>query len=77
MPKTKKKFDWEVYDENEDFFDILTMSRNEMKDYKKSHPNYTLREIEYSDCEDDRGDDSWENNSKKVGNVFRIRVRKR
>ena len=27
MPKTTKPFDWEVYDENDEFIDILTMTR--------------------------------------------------
>jgi len=35
MPKTTKPFDWEVYDENGEFFDILTMTRAESKEYQK------------------------------------------
>ena len=55
MTETTKPFDWEVYDENDEFIDILTMTRSEVKDYKKTHPNYTLKEIGYSD---DGGNDS-------------------
>lgn len=49
MPKTKKKFDWEVYDENDEFIDILSMTRDEAKVYLNKHKHYTLREIGYSD----------------------------
>ena len=49
MPKTRKKFNWEVFDESGNFLDILTMSRNEAKVYQKQFPNYKLREIEYTD----------------------------
>ena len=37
MPKTTKPFDWEVYDENGEFIDILSMTRDEMKRYKNKH----------------------------------------
>lgn len=74
MPKTTKPFDWEVYDENDNFLDILTMTRDEMKEYKHSHPSYTLKEISYSD---DRGDNSWNSDSGTFGNVHRIRIPKR
>ena len=56
MPKTNKKFDWEVYDENGEFIDILTMSRSEAKDYKKKFSDYTIKEIEMVD---DGRDNSW------------------
>lgn len=49
MPKTRKKFDWEIYDENDEFIDILTMSRDEAKDYKKKFPKHQLQEIMYND----------------------------
>lgn len=49
MPKTKKKFNWEVYDENGEFLDILAMTRDEAKRYKIKFPNYKLQEIEYCD----------------------------
>lgn len=48
MPKTKRPFDWEVY-VNGEFEDVLTMTRNEMKEYQKLHPTYILKEIGYSD----------------------------
>ena len=74
MPKTTKPFDWEVYDENDEFIDILTMTRSEVKDYKKTHPNYTLKEIGYSD---DGGNDSWETYSEKGWNIHSVRIPKR
>lgn len=49
MPKTKKKFDWEVYDEQGEFLDILSMTRRECKEYQAKFPNYKLQEIGYSD----------------------------
>lgn len=49
MPKTKKKFDWEVYDENGDFIDIISMTRNESKNYKNKFPKYTLLELGYTE----------------------------
>ena len=55
MPRTNKPFDWEVYDEDGEFLDILSMTRNDVKDYKKSHPGYVLKEIGYTE---DRGNDS-------------------
>ena len=49
MPKTKKKFDWEVYDKDLEFIDIISMTRNEMKEYCKDFPDYTLIEIGYTE----------------------------
>ena len=49
MPKTKNKFDWEVYDINGEFVDILNMTRHEMKEYQKKHPHLELHEISYTD----------------------------
>jgi len=49
MPKTKKKFDWEVYDENDEFLDIISMTRDESKKYLQDFPNYRLQEIAYTD----------------------------
>lgn len=74
MPRTNKPFDWEVYDESGEFLDILSMTRNDIKDYKKSHPRYTLKEIGYTD---DGGDDSGETNSKKDWDLYGVRVRGR
>ena len=33
MPKTKRKFDWEIYNKEGEFIDILTLSRDEAKIY--------------------------------------------
>lgn len=49
MPKTKKKFDWEVYDKHMNFLDILTMSRDEAKNFQKQFPECALKEIRYTD----------------------------
>lgn len=47
MPKTNKKFDWEIYDNDDNFIDIITASRDEIKNYLKKHPTYTAQEIDY------------------------------
>ena len=75
MPKTTKKFDWEIYDQDEEFIDILSMTRDEMKEYKDSHKGYQVKEIGYTS--DDGGDDSWETDSKENRNVYRVRIPKR
>lgn len=49
MPKTRKKFNWEVFDEKGRFIDIFTMSRNESKVYQEQFPDYKLQEIGYTD----------------------------
>lgn len=49
MSKTKKKFDWEIYDRDGEFLDILSMSRDEAKNYKKEFPHYKLQELGYTD----------------------------
>lgn len=49
MPKTKKRFNWEIYDEKGTFLDILTMTRDESKNYQKTFPKYKLQEIGYTD----------------------------
>ena len=48
MPKTKKKFNWEVYDNNGNFIDILTMDWKEAYDYKKEFPKHKIYKIEYT-----------------------------
>ena len=73
MPKTTRKFDWEVYDEKGKFFDILSMTRNEAKEYQKAFPKYKLQEIMYTD---DGNDDSREAKSNKTGNIYSIRIPK-
>lgn len=52
MPKTKKKFDWEVY-EGDEFVDILSMTRAEAKLYQQQFPNQELLEIAYTEEKDD------------------------
>ena len=74
MPKTLKLFEWEVYDQDGEFIDILTMTRDEMKKYKGDHKGYTISEIGYTD---DGGDDSWEVGSKKDRNIYSVRIPKR
>lgn len=49
MPKTKKKFDWEIYDEHNDFIDILSMTREESKKYKERFPDHILLELGYTE----------------------------
>lgn len=49
MPKTNKKFDWEIYDKNGDFLDILSLNRNEAREYQKKFPNHKMQEISYSE----------------------------
>ena len=51
MPKTKKKFDWEIFDTEGNFLDILTMSRSEAKEYQENFPTYKLHEISYTEDE--------------------------
>jgi hypothetical protein len=72
MPKTKKLFDWEVY-ENEELIDVLTMTRDQMKHYKETHPNLTLCEINFYDGEND----TWKSSGDKNGDVYNIRVSRR
>lgn len=57
MPKTKRKFDWEIYNKEGEFIDILTLSRDEAKIYKNKFPNYVLKAISYTDH--DNRDDTW------------------
>ena len=52
MPKTKKKFDWEIYDGDE-FVDILSMTRDEAKLYQQQFPNQEVLEIAYTEEKDD------------------------
>lgn len=49
MPKTKKKFDWEIYDEEGEFLDIQSMTRDECKRYKQEFPSHTLLELGYTE----------------------------
>lgn len=49
MSKTNKRFDWEIYDNNGNFLDIISMTRAESKLYLQKFPNYHLTEIAYTD----------------------------
>ena len=49
MPKTNRKFDWEIFNEKGEFIDMLSFTRNEAKEYHKQFPNYKLQEVCYSD----------------------------
>ena len=73
MPKTKKLFDWEIYDEDGELIDVLTMTRDKMKSYKTSHPNYTINEISYHDGEDD----TWKSSSNKNRAIYSVRIPRR
>lgn len=49
MPKTRKRFDWEVYDKNGNYLDILTFTRSEAKEFQLNFPDLKIREIGYTD----------------------------
>lgn len=49
MPKTRRKFDWEVFDERGEFLDMLSFTKEEAKEYHKKFPKYKMQEICYSD----------------------------
>ena len=72
MSKTKKLFDWEVYEDGE-LIDVLTMTRNQMKSYKETHPNLTLCEINFYDGEDD----TRKSRSNKDGDIYSVRISRR
>ena len=48
MPKTKKKFDWEIY-EGDEFIDILSMTNDEAKMYQQQFPNHEVLKITYTE----------------------------
>lgn len=73
MPKTKKLFDWEVYTDTGELFDVLTMSREQAKQYQKEFPDMLLNEIGYNDGEDD----TWENSSIKDRNIYSVCISRR
>ena len=72
MPKTKKLFDWEVYQEGE-LIDVLTMTRDQMKSYQKLHPDLTLCEINFYDGEND----TRKSGSDENGAVYSVRIPRR
>ena len=49
MPKTKKRFDWEIYDKEGNYIDILTFTRAEAKEFQINFPDLKIREIGYTD----------------------------
>ncbi len=71
MPKTKKKFDWEVYDNKGEFIDILSMTRNDAKIYLQENSEHILKEIEYTN---DGGNNSRESSSIKNRDIYCIRI---
>lgn len=73
MPKTKKLFDWEVYTDTGELFDILTMTRSQAKQYQKEFPDMKLNEIGYNDGEDD----TRESSSAKARNIYSVRISRR
>ena len=73
MSKTRKKFDLEIY-EGDECIDMLSMSRKEMKEYQKNHPEFIIREVGYTD---DGENDSWETNSEKGRNIYSVRIPRR
>ena len=73
MSKTRKKLDWEIY-EGDECIDMLSMSRKEMKEYQKNHPEFIIREVGYTD---DGENDSWETNSEKGRNIYSVRIPRR
>ena len=73
MPKTKKLFDWEVYTDTGELLDILTMSREQAKQYQKEFPDMLLNEIGYNDGEDD----TRESSSSKDRNIYSVCISRR
>ena len=53
---------------------MLSMSRKEMKEYQKNHPEFIIREVGYTD---DGENDSWETNSEKGRNIYSVRIPRR
>jgi hypothetical protein len=73
MPKTKKLFDWEVYTDTGELFDVLTMTRDQAKQYQKEFPDMSLNEIGYNDGEDD----TWKSSSNKNRAIYSVRIPRR
>lgn len=73
MPKTKKLFDWEVYTDTGELFDVLTMTRDQAKQYQKEFPDMSLNEIGYNDGEND----TRKSGSDKNGTVYSVRISRR
>lgn len=73
MSKTKKLFDWEVYTDTGDLFDVLTMTRDQAKQYQKEFPDMSLKEIGYNDGEDD----TWDDSSTEKRSIYSVRIPRR
>jgi hypothetical protein len=73
MPKTKKLFDWEVYTDAGELFDVLTMTRDQAKQYQKEFPDMSLNEIGYNDGENDTRKSGGDKN----GTVYSVRIPRR
>lgn len=69
MPNNNSLCDWEVYDENNEFIDILSMKKSEINLFLKKHEGYTVKNIGYTN---EDGDDSWETDSKTNGNIYNL-----
>lgn len=53
MPPTRRKFDWEIYTKDDEFVDILSMTRSEARKYQVRFPDYKLQEIGYTELNKD------------------------
>ena len=73
MSKTKKLFDWEVYTDTGDLFDVLTMTRDQAKQYQKEFPDMSLKEIGYNDGEDN----TWDYSSTEKRSIYSVRIPRR
>lgn len=73
MSKTKKLFDWEVYTDTGDLFDVLTMTRDQAKQYQQEFPDMSLKEIGYNDGEDN----TWDDSSTEKRSIYSVRIPRR
>ena len=73
MSKTKKLFDWEVYTDTGDLFDVLTMTRDQAKQYQQEFPDMSLKEIGYNDGEDN----TWDSSSIEKRSIYSVRIPRR
>jgi hypothetical protein len=46
MSKKHQKYEYIVYDEEEEIIDVLFLTRKEAKTYESNNPSYTLEEVE-------------------------------
>jgi hypothetical protein len=73
MHKTKKLFAWEVYTDSGDLFDVLTMTRDQAKQYKKEFPDMIIKEISYHDGENNTRDSG----STEKRSIYSVRIPRR